>query len=303
MEKSKKAANFNAAKRANEAAVKQQKANQKVASEATKAEEEEREKLQKLFKENEEEAKKLLPWKRKEIEAKFLATKAEKLLASAQEKDELTDDVLAAYAQAEKMAQRAQQLKKEAAVEKEAYEAESKKIDEELEKEKEKKAEMEAELEKRRAEEEAKLAAQVNQVMSEDKQKPEAPKAEASKAAPAAPKASAPKTSAPKASNSKTTPKTAPAASTAPKTAPDAPKASAPTPATVISCSAFKHGEGPGYAFKYWNAQARIWGMKTDLWSARQAGNGIYSPVWVWYRPDGTVDHVLSIEEIEKYCP
>ena len=59
---------------------------------------------------------------------------------------------------------------------------------------------------------------------------------------------------------------------------------------------------GPGYAYLYWSAKYRRWGIKTDLWAAKQAGNGVYEPIWVWYK-DGKIDHILSEDEIKKYTP
>lgn len=59
---------------------------------------------------------------------------------------------------------------------------------------------------------------------------------------------------------------------------------------------------GPGYAYTYWDYEAGCWQLSSDIWAAKQASNGTYSIVWVWYK-DGVIDHLLSKEEIRKYTP
>lgn len=60
---------------------------------------------------------------------------------------------------------------------------------------------------------------------------------------------------------------------------------------------------GPTMMYKWWDVRKKRWGYpKNDLFAAKQAGNGIWEPVWVW-TVNGQIDHVLSDEEIEEYCP
>ncbi|MBR3115714.1 hypothetical protein IKF30_00575 [Candidatus Saccharibacteria bacterium] len=71
-----------------------------------------------------------------------------------------------------------------------------------------------------------------------------------------------------------------------------------------ISASRSSYHEGPELRFKYWDWKASCWkGPKRDLWAAKAAGNGTYEPVWVWLDANGELDHIMSPEEIEKYCP
>ena len=113
----------------------------------------------------------------------------------------------------------------------------------------------------------------------------------------------------------------APASTPAPAPTPAAP-APAPEPATPVSkpvapklTSAVPvtasvapvvltaaNGDGPGYAYKYWDASRRLWLPTTDIWAAKQAGNGVYEPMWVWYKK-GQIHHVMDKEEIRKYVP
>ena len=61
--------------------------------------------------------------------------------------------------------------------------------------------------------------------------------------------------------------------------------------------------EGPTRMYKYWDYKHGVWaGPKRDLFAAMAAGNGVWEPVWVWTK-DGKIDHFLTMEEIEKYCP
>ena len=126
--------------------------------------------------------------------------------------------------------------------------------------------------------------------------KPDPAPAPASESAPASASATAaPATPAPK----KPDPAPAPASAPAPAPAPDP----APASATTVS-AAFAAGNwtGPGYAFKYWDAEKRFWFIKSDIWAAKQAGNGIYEPVWVWYEK-GQIRRLLDKDEIERYAP
>lgn len=59
---------------------------------------------------------------------------------------------------------------------------------------------------------------------------------------------------------------------------------------------------GPGYAYTYWDYKAKCWQLSSDIWAAKQASNGTYSIVWVYYK-NGVIDHLLSDEEIKKYAP
>ena len=59
---------------------------------------------------------------------------------------------------------------------------------------------------------------------------------------------------------------------------------------------------GPGYAYRYWDATTRTYGLTRDIWAAKQISNGLYDPVWVLYR-EGEIDHLLDKDEIKKYAP
>ncbi len=144
---------------------------------------------------------------------------------------------------------------------------------------------------------------------------------DASKAAPAsktAPKAAEPKATpkpatpaapaAPKAPASKAAPKAAEPKPDASKAAPAkaAPKATTPAaPATVAPVYGnFVHREGPGMAYVYWDYTSKRWrGPVASLFAAKQAGNGVWEPRWYWFKADGSIDHQLSTDEIERYCP
>ena len=73
-----------------------------------------------------------------------------------------------------------------------------------------------------------------------------------------------------------------------------------PTP--VSEPSGTEGTDGIGKAYKYWNAQSRTWRLSSDIWAAKQASNGIYDIIWVMYR-NGSIDHILSEEEIRAYTP
>ncbi len=149
-----------------------------------------------------------------------------------------------------------------------------------------------------------------------------APKAPASKAAPKAATPAVP--AAPKAPASKAAPKAAEPKPAAPKAAPaskaaepksDAPKAPAskatPKPVTPAASATvapvygnFVHREGPGIAYVYWDYTSKRWrGPVASLFAAKQAGNGVWEPRWYWFNADGSIDHQLSADEIERYCP
>lgn len=59
---------------------------------------------------------------------------------------------------------------------------------------------------------------------------------------------------------------------------------------------------GIGYAYKYWVPSCRTWFITADIWAAKQASNGLYNPIWALYK-DGAIDHELTAEEIQQYCP
>lgn len=79
-----------------------------------------------------------------------------------------------------------------------------------------------------------------------------------------------------------------------------APAITNPAPQPVAQSGAPRNG--PGYAYKYWDHKTRTWGLKADLWAAKQASNGMYTIVWVWYDND-VIHHFLSDEEIKQYTP
>ncbi|MBR2725361.1 hypothetical protein IKF28_02340 [Candidatus Saccharibacteria bacterium] len=60
--------------------------------------------------------------------------------------------------------------------------------------------------------------------------------------------------------------------------------------------------DGPGYAYKFWDAKTRTYGISKDIWAAKQISNGAYDPIWVWYK-NGQIDHILSDDEIRRYTP
>ncbi len=72
------------------------------------------------------------------------------------------------------------------------------------------------------------------------------------------------------------------------------------TEAKPISGACYRNGAG--YAFKFWQAATRTWGLTSDVWAAKQISNGVYDPIWVWYE-DGQIDHILSDDEIKKFVP
>ena len=72
------------------------------------------------------------------------------------------------------------------------------------------------------------------------------------------------------------------------------------TEAKPISGACYRNGAG--YAFKFWQAATRTWGLTSDVWAAKQISNGVYDPIWVWYE-NGQIDHILSDDEIKKFVP
>lgn len=70
----------------------------------------------------------------------------------------------------------------------------------------------------------------------------------------------------------------------------------------IRSISGACYKNGAGYAFKFWQAETRTWGLTSDIWAAKQLSNGVYTPIWVWY-VKGKIDHILSNDEIKKYAP
>ena len=59
----------------------------------------------------------------------------------------------------------------------------------------------------------------------------------------------------------------------------------------------------PGYAYVWWDAQNRVWVPCTDIWAAKQAGNGVYHPKWAWLDDQHRLVRFLTQEEIVRYCP
>lgn len=67
--------------------------------------------------------------------------------------------------------------------------------------------------------------------------------------------------------------------------------------------SGYTLADGPAEMYKYWDYKRGVWaGPKQNLFAAKAAGNGVWEPVWVWII-NGKIDHALTVEEIEKYCP
>lgn len=59
----------------------------------------------------------------------------------------------------------------------------------------------------------------------------------------------------------------------------------------------------PGYAYVWWDAQNRVWVPCTDIWAAKQGGNGVYHPKWAWLDAQGRIVRFLTADEIVRYCP
>lgn len=76
----------------------------------------------------------------------------------------------------------------------------------------------------------------------------------------------------------------------------------APNPASQSVAQSDAPCNGAGYAYKYWDYKSRTWCLSVNIWAAKQASNGVYTPVWVWYK-NGVIDHILSEEELRKYAP
>lgn len=79
------------------------------------------------------------------------------------------------------------------------------------------------------------------------------------------------------------------------------PKAEA-KPVVVMPSSANAGRNGPAKAYKYWDYSSRQWLFTSNIFVADQLSNGEWMPVWVWYT-DGVIDHILTSEEVKKYCP
>lgn len=58
-----------------------------------------------------------------------------------------------------------------------------------------------------------------------------------------------------------------------------------------------------GYAYIWWDAQNRVWVPCTNIWAAKQAGNGVYHPKWAWLDEQHRLVRFLTKEEIVRYCP
>lgn len=80
-----------------------------------------------------------------------------------------------------------------------------------------------------------------------------------------------------------------------------APKAS---PVAPVSCAIATNSvpDGPGHGYKYYDFEAQGFFITSDLWKAKQLGHGVYDILWVWYK-DGHIDHIMTGEELAKYCP
>ena len=57
---------------------------------------------------------------------------------------------------------------------------------------------------------------------------------------------------------------------------------------------------GPGMGYKYPNYALGCYSLTSDIWKAKRISNGVYDPIWVWYK-DGRIDHILDAAELEKY--
>ena len=79
----------------------------------------------------------------------------------------------------------------------------------------------------------------------------------------------------------------------------------APQPQPVVQpvkSVGYNFPDGPRKMYLYWDHNTRTWrGPKADLFAAEQAGSD-WKPTWVWIK-GGKVDHFLTQEEIDKYCP
>lgn len=70
-----------------------------------------------------------------------------------------------------------------------------------------------------------------------------------------------------------------------------------------LRASGFGYQNGPVKAYKFWDYKTASWlGPKFDIFAAKAAGNGTYEPIWIWVK-DGSIDHVMTSDEIVKYCP
>ena len=104
------------------------------------------------------------------------------------------------------------------------------------------------------------------------------------------------------------TPATTSATTTAATNTTAAPASAAQTtPSASLASQPVVQGDaswknGPGYAYTYWDYEAKCYQLTSDIWAAKQASNGTYSIVWAYYR-NGVIDHPLSKEEIKKYTP
>ena len=92
-----------------------------------------------------------------------------------------------------------------------------------------------------------------------------------------------------------------------PQPTPQPQVASQPQPATqpvtqAVKSVGYNFPDGPRRMYLYWDHNTRTWrGPKADLFAAEQAGSD-WKPTWVWIK-GGKVDHFLTQEEIDKYCP
>ena len=137
---------------------------------------------------------------------------------------------------------------------------------------------------------------QLDQLLNALEERVRERKAEAEKAKGEKPKAEKPKAEKPKAESD---PKgTKPA-----DPDPNKPTPKAEKPKTVVTtCCSSGIANGPGKAYRYWDYQSRCWLLTPDIWRANQASNGEWDPIWVMYK-DGEIHHILTNDELRKYCP
>ena len=57
--------------------------------------------------------------------------------------------------------------------------------------------------------------------------------------------------------------------------------------------------DGIHKAFRYRDFKTKFYFVVADRWAAKQAGNGEYDEIWVYYK-NGQIDHILSAEEIRE---
>lgn len=103
-------------------------------------------------------------------------------------------------------------------------------------------------------------------------------------------------------------PQPAPTPAPQPQPAPQPAPTPAPQPTKQVpqpqpnATVGYNFPDGPRRMYLYWDYKSNAWrGPKADLFAAEQAGSD-WKPVWVWIT-SGKVDHFLTKDEIDKYCP